>query len=1528
MTGATLRTTIDRLSSYEVRSAELLRRMKPASTKTRPCRAIDGLAVFAGYCCAHDETCEYLTRRLSKMRDHMRVHGKKPSQHRVEAPLWRECKLQTYFTAKGLIDYFVVAADQPTPSAAAAVGHGSNLAAPAAEEEEEEETKLFDELRQDLEEAARDLEEKADIVQDEEASRADRVPWLGRTGFPAHLRGLRDADIKSSYALPPKKVLDKWAARRSSRDGKTREGEEQAEAKAKAKVGSGAGEEGEEEEEDTDLVAILVAAESMLRDAYDVCSDMSPGRKMTQQRANILNGFYAGASSKASGFRHFKNQSTLTTYFKRTKQLLAFYYRVVYREDGHFPRDGASQVVPRDVIEPTGTQRRAMKEVMDIVRHRDGDSASRGDDDDAERRERELKHAIRRLYMALICHTVGSSPFRSPVLSFCAMLSRKVFGMGKKNEGGRGGIRSRRRMHGLWAEPGNFNSCLSALTWSAQLVLFDYACYHQRDNENGIPGLLRELCDGFFQQLAETPFGHILQWRLYLFEVGKEAIAKDQARWSLDGQTIEYQGTKLRLSQVTELMAAEYRQAYSILYDELLLGARNLAPIRAWMVHDDLDLDEYGGSWLTDARNADLLQGSQQALLRHIEGNAELRRTFVRAATGGGDGDDNGKRPAVGLCGKAIAIYEARVQAFLKSMSLLHHMPTGPPVRVTELLSMLWTNTARRRNIFVWEKMVMVHVRYHKGQEQQGAGRDNIRFLPQAVGDLLLTFLAYVQPLRQVFLRQGKPGALLSPYLWSKLDGETWKDGSISSCLRKACARAAVPPFQVAWWRQVAASVTKEKFGARERANFQQEGSAGGAAEAEEIEDEADLIQLAQMSNHSFHTFNHAYAGTNTVAMSTLLHRGYRASESWRSLFGIDEALQEPKPPGKRPRSASDSEPEQPVLLPACKKARFRVRPTACEGRLVAAARRLYGNPTLQFRQPGQRNGVLATLGPGAGEQVVVVLATGSGKTLIVEVGSALDGAETTILVLPTVALRNHMVDRLRKDGLRCHVWAPGSTRRAPVVIVSAEAACTQSFLEYAHRRADLQQLDRIVMDESHLTVTASEYRKCMSRLGWFVRQIRTQTVWLTATLPPAFEDLFFQVNKLVRPVVVRESTNRRNIRYVVQQRDASDEAPLCERVVRIARSWRSRADLFEGEQDRMIVYCESRRMAAEMATLLGCPSYTAETGLDDDEAEVQKDAVIQQWLQRATDPPAIVATSALGVGFDYGRVRWVIHAGDPSLMTSFSQESGRAGRDGRRAESLVLRGRTGRTGGPEGQRGADEAAMDLYLTQQHCSRGVMSQFLDAEADWTWCGQGDELCGVCPKPHASGRPGGMRFSAAPAAAPDSGTGPGEVLRQDQVDSEVASRYERDLETMAGCCLYCRVEGRAFEHAARRCARRHDWIRAKQAALAACRSEGREWMGRYAVCWKCYQPQEICRAADPEEEEAAAGAACRFPDAVIPLCYAVFGRQGRTKWFRQHFKVGFKTRHEYMIWLGTSGMLGGMRCVQANCVAALVLAELS
>lgn len=201
-----------------------------------------------------------------------------------------------------------------------------------------------------------------------------------------------------------------------------------------------------------------------------------------------------------------------------------------------------------------------------------------------------------------------------------------------------------------------------------------------------------------------------------------------------------------------------------------------------------------------------------------------------------------------------------------------------PPLRAPEFLSITVTNSStRRRSMLIWEKMLMVHVRYRKSVEQTGQDGDNIRFIPAAIAELVLTFLAVVQPLRLIFLRQARRNALLSPYLFSKIDGTVWRDEIVSKCLSRACARAEVAAFQVAWWRQAAASITKEKFTARERANFDLEEV---AATGEAAEEDGLLVALAEGSNHSFRTFNYAYAGSTTLAIDTVIYRAYRASLS------------------------------------------------------------------------------------------------------------------------------------------------------------------------------------------------------------------------------------------------------------------------------------------------------------------------------------------------------------------------------------------------------------------------------------------------------------------------------------------------------------------------------------------------------------------------------------------------------------------------------------------------------------------------
>ena len=97
-----------------------------------------------------------------------------------------------------------------------------------------------------------------------------------------------------------------------------------------------------------------------------------------------------------------------------------------------------------------------------------------------------------------------------------------------------------------------------------------------------------------------------------------------------------------------------------------------------------------------------------------------------------------------------------------------------------------------------------------------------------------------------------------------------WADGTLSACLTKACARAKVPRLHISNWQQFAASITKEKFSAKEQANFDLEDSIG-----EDIKDELDLVALAELSNHTYHIFNHVYTGTMTLTMNTLLYQSY-----------------------------------------------------------------------------------------------------------------------------------------------------------------------------------------------------------------------------------------------------------------------------------------------------------------------------------------------------------------------------------------------------------------------------------------------------------------------------------------------------------------------------------------------------------------------------------------------------------------------------------------------------------------------------
>ncbi|KAG6283021.1 hypothetical protein E4U09_000445 [Claviceps aff. purpurea] len=494
-----------------------------------------------------------------------------------------------------------------------------------------------------------------------------------------------------------------------------------------------------------------------------------------------------------------------------------------------------------------------------------------------------------------------------------------------------------------------------------------------------------------------------------------------------------------------------------------------------------------------------------------------------------------------------------------------------------------------------------------------------------------------------------------------------------------------------------------------------------------------------------------------------------------------------------------------------------------------------------------------------------------------------------------------------------------------------------------------------------------------MSELGDIVRQVQTQTVWLTATLPPDLEADFIKRNALHKPHIVRESTNRKNIQYKLQAYRGAGGL-LTEIVALVQKlsdtiSSASKGDdghetLAGGRMARIIIYCGTKQLMNKIAVKLGCRTYTGDRDLMSDE---DKKAAINEWLG-PNGSPAIVATSALGVGFDYPFVRWVIHAGPPRRLTDFSQESGRAGRDGRPAQSIVFLSAAWQPNSDQPPQDLDEELMQLYLEGKNCLRAVMSQYLDAVSDWRWCMQNeDELCSVCPRHHTERRPLNLKLYLAPAPVEETAsfveeemasfveeeeeagraqdsrvcssgrrdpnidmvyTGPEAVLKKRRLEEEDLEKFEKGLKSLRGCCLMCRIKKKPFDHTPKSCDALHQLWRVKSNAMKTCKASGKVWIEPYTACFMCFMPQSSCNRANPETNAGLAetgklSAGCDFADMILPLCYGAFMSVDSRAFLNTKFDK-FKNELDYMLWLGKKTEFGGVPCIQAVPVAAALL----
>jgi ATP-dependent DNA helicase RecQ len=304
-----------------------------------------------------------------------------------------------------------------------------------------------------------------------------------------------------------------------------------------------------------------------------------------------------------------------------------------------------------------------------------------------------------------------------------------------------------------------------------------------------------------------------------------------------------------------------------------------------------------------------------------------------------------------------------------------------------------------------------------------------------------------------------------------------------------------------------------------------------------------------------------------------------------------------------------------------------------------------------------------------AGGDAIVLMPTGGGKSICYQI-PALCRPGVAVVVSPLIALMHDQVASLRQAGIRAAalnssltdeersaVRADMRAGRLDLLYVAPERLIQPSFLEYLDRTT----IALFAIDEAHcVSQWGHDFRPEYMSLDVLADRFPgVPRLALTATADPQTREDVRRRLKLERAQLFLASFDRPNIRYEI----ALKNDPRGQLLAFI----RGR---HAGESG--IVYCLSRAKVDETAAWLraqGVDALPYHAGLDPSIRRRHQDAFLK------AEGLVIVATIAFGMGVDKPDVRFVAHLDLPGSLEAFYQETGRAGRDGLPAESLLLYG-------------------------------------------------------------------------------------------------------------------------------------------------------------------------------------------------------------------------------------------------------------